>query len=65
MSEHTIQSLTEECSRYLQQWYPTLQFRHSDLYGFISGAWPTESDAAELGDEFEQAIRRQESESNS
>ena len=32
-----------------------LAFNRPDVYGFLSACWPTESDAAELADDWEAA----------
>ena len=32
-----------------------VEFRDADIYGFVAAAWPTESDAEELADDWEEA----------
>lgn len=53
----TVSAYVAECEVVLAQIEPELEYRRADLYGFVSGCWPTDDTPADVAADFAATLR--------
>jgi hypothetical protein len=49
-------AFTTACEHWLTATYPQFRYQSADLYGYVSGCWPTDDTPEEIAEEFYDAV---------